>query len=113
MLQLRIYTAADVTESVLELLDAEPAVSAVAVVRKGSIRPPGDLVMADVAREAANDVIDRSADSVFNGTGRSTSIRHRRGSRRAVSPLNARPLGAAPTQSCGQTSCNARTTTPS
>lgn len=59
MLQLRIYAATDVTESVLELLDAEPAVSAVAVVRKGSIRPPGDLVMADVAREAANDVIDR------------------------------------------------------
>lgn len=59
MLQLRIYAASGVTESVLELLETEPAVSSVAVVRGASVRPPGDVVLADVAREAANDVIDR------------------------------------------------------
>lgn len=59
MLQLRIYAVSGAAESVLELLEAEPAVSAVAVIRGGSVRPPGDVVLADVAREAANDVIDR------------------------------------------------------
>jgi len=59
MLQLRIYVPASLTDAVLDSLATDDAVSAVAAVRGGSIRPPGDLVMADVAREAANDVIDR------------------------------------------------------
>ena len=59
MLQLRIYVPTALADAVLKSLETDPAVSSVAVVREGSIRPPGDLVMADVAREAANDVIDR------------------------------------------------------
>ena len=59
MLQLRIYAPRALAGAVLDSLETDPAVSAVAVVRHGSIRPPGDLIMADVAREAANDVIER------------------------------------------------------
>lgn len=57
MLHLRISSAAD-TESVVALLEADPAVSGLSVIRNASVRPPGDLVLADVAREGANDVID-------------------------------------------------------
>lgn len=46
------------TEAVLTMLTDDPAVSSLAVVRGASVRPVGDLVYADVAREAANDVID-------------------------------------------------------
>jgi uncharacterized hydrophobic protein (TIGR00271 family) len=34
-------------------------VSSIAVVRGGSLKPQGDLVLADVAREAANDVVEQ------------------------------------------------------
>jgi len=57
MLNLRISSPRDQTEEVLRILGADPGVSSLAVVRDASVRPPGDLVMADVAREAANDVI--------------------------------------------------------
>ena len=59
MLNLRISSPSDQTEKVLELLREDPGVSSLAVVRGASVRPVGDLVIADVAREAANDVVDR------------------------------------------------------
>jgi uncharacterized hydrophobic protein (TIGR00271 family) len=59
MLHLRIYAAANVTDSAVEMLSADAAVSSLAVLRGASILPPGDVLLADVAREAANDVIDR------------------------------------------------------
>jgi uncharacterized hydrophobic protein (TIGR00271 family) len=59
MLHLRIYAAADATDAAQKLLTADPAVSGLAVLRGASIVPPGDVLLADVAREAANDVIDR------------------------------------------------------
>ncbi|MET7770352.1 DUF389 domain-containing protein [Nocardia sp. NPDC005366] len=59
MLQLRILSPAAITDEVIGILDADDAVSGLAVVRGSSLKPPGDLVFADVAREAANDVIDR------------------------------------------------------
>lgn len=46
-------------DDVLALLQAEAAVSAIARVPHGSVRPVGDLVTADIAREAVNAVIDR------------------------------------------------------
>src|SRR3954452_9002686 len=58
MLHLRISASAADTESVLSLLEADSAVSGLSVIRNASVRPPGDLVLADVAREGANDVID-------------------------------------------------------
>jgi len=59
MLNLRISSPRDQTDTVLEILQADPSVSSLAVVRDASLRPVGDLVIADVAREAANDVVDR------------------------------------------------------
>ena len=41
------------------MLTADPAVSSLAVMRDASLRPEGDVVHADVAREAANDLVDR------------------------------------------------------
>jgi uncharacterized hydrophobic protein (TIGR00271 family) len=58
MLHLRISSSAADTENVLSLLEADSAVSGLSVIRNASVRPPGDLVLADVAREGANDVID-------------------------------------------------------
>jgi len=59
MLNLRISSPRDQTDDVLRILEADPGVSSLAVVRDASLRPVGDLVIADVAREAANDVIGR------------------------------------------------------
>jgi uncharacterized hydrophobic protein (TIGR00271 family) len=59
MLNLRIVAPTGLTDDVIEILEQEPCVSSVAVVRAAVIRPSGDLVFADVAREAANDIISR------------------------------------------------------
>ncbi|EWT03278.1 membrane protein [Intrasporangium oryzae NRRL B-24470] len=59
MLRLTITTPGALTDEVTEALGASPAVSTLSVVRGASVRPPGDLVHADVAREGANEVIDR------------------------------------------------------
>lgn len=58
MLQIRAQVPAPLTEPILALLEEAPGVSAVAVFRGASIRPVGDIVTADVAREAANGIID-------------------------------------------------------
>jgi uncharacterized hydrophobic protein (TIGR00271 family) len=62
VLHLRISVPSDLTDDVLGVLAEDRAVSSLAVVRGASVRPAGDLVLADVAREAANDVIDRLHD---------------------------------------------------
>jgi uncharacterized hydrophobic protein (TIGR00271 family) len=62
MLHLRISSSAADTDSVVALLEADTAVSGLSVIRNASVRPPGDLVLADVAREGANDVIDGLRD---------------------------------------------------
>lgn len=59
VLHLRIFSPTDLTEDVIGALEQDPAVSSLAVVRGASLQPRGDLLFADVAREAANDVIDR------------------------------------------------------
>jgi uncharacterized hydrophobic protein (TIGR00271 family) len=59
MLHLRITAPGDLTTKIVGLLEADPAVSSLALIRSASIRPQGDLVLADVAREAANEVIEQ------------------------------------------------------
>jgi uncharacterized hydrophobic protein (TIGR00271 family) len=54
-LQLRVPPA--LTDRVVDLLTAEDTVTNVAVVRDGYTKPPGCLVVADVAREGANPVV--------------------------------------------------------
>ena len=50
MLRLTIHSASATTESVIEVLQAEPAVSGLAVLPGASLQPAGDLVLANVAR---------------------------------------------------------------
>ncbi|GAB3212004.1 DUF389 domain-containing protein [Nocardia tengchongensis] len=58
MLHLRILAPATLTDAVLEVLE-DDAVTGLVVIRGASIRPPGDLITAQLAREAANDIVQR------------------------------------------------------
>ena len=59
VLHLRISTPSDLTDQVLQVFADDPAVSSLAVLRDASLQPVGDVVLADVAREAANEVLDQ------------------------------------------------------
>ncbi|MEJ7634087.1 hypothetical protein [Aeromicrobium sp.] len=59
MLHLRITSPTDLTDDVLAVLSDEVAVSSLAVFRGAAVRPSGDVVLADIAREAANGLIDQ------------------------------------------------------
>jgi uncharacterized hydrophobic protein (TIGR00271 family) len=59
VLQLRIVVPADRTDAVVQALAPEPGVVSLAVERGTAVKPPGDVVVADVLRERANAVIDR------------------------------------------------------
>ena len=59
MLQLRVSTTHELSPEVVSLLEADPAVSSLAVLSGASIRPKGDVIVADVAREGANEIVDR------------------------------------------------------
>jgi uncharacterized hydrophobic protein (TIGR00271 family) len=59
MLHIRVTVPSDLTESVLEAFSRDGAVSQLAVMRGASIQPAGDIVLADVAREGANEIVDR------------------------------------------------------
>jgi uncharacterized hydrophobic protein (TIGR00271 family) len=58
VLQLRAITPPELTESVLDLYRSRHGVTNVVVHRGAAIDPAGDLITADVAREAANALID-------------------------------------------------------
>jgi uncharacterized hydrophobic protein (TIGR00271 family) len=59
VLHLRVLLPADLTDAVVQTLIDDPAVTGVVVNRGAAVKPAGDLVLADVAREATNDVVDR------------------------------------------------------
>ncbi|WP_182526812.1 DUF389 domain-containing protein [Nocardioides dongkuii] len=59
MQHLRITSPAHLTDQVLAVFAGDPAVSHLAVLRGASLEPVGDIVLADLAREAANELIDR------------------------------------------------------
>lgn len=59
MLKLTVTTPRDLTDAVMEALDSCAAVSTLSIVRGAAVRPVGDVVYADVAREGANDVVER------------------------------------------------------
>lgn len=58
VLHLRIVAPSDLTDDVTRLLTADEAVSSVTVVHGAAVKPAGDVIDADVAREAANEIID-------------------------------------------------------
>jgi uncharacterized hydrophobic protein (TIGR00271 family) len=59
MMHLRISVPADLTAEVLDLLADDPAISHVAHLPGASLQPSGDIVMADVAREAASEFVEK------------------------------------------------------
>ncbi|WP_024285134.1 DUF389 domain-containing protein [Cellulomonas sp. KRMCY2] len=69
MLHVRISVTADLSDRVVALLTEDPAVSSLSRIRGASVRPIGDLVLADVAREAANDVVERLRSLGVHKTG--------------------------------------------
>lgn len=58
MIHLRIVVPGPKSERVVDLLEASPSVSSLARIEGASRKPPGDLVLCDVAREDASVVID-------------------------------------------------------
>ncbi|ALE73202.1 membrane protein [Pseudonocardia sp. Ae168_Ps1] len=62
MLHLRVVCPSGRTTEVCEVLTAEPGVAHLVVHPGAAVRPPGDLVEADVARECTDDLLGRLAD---------------------------------------------------
>lgn len=58
MMHVRIFSPAEMTDDVVQVLRDDGGVSGLAVMRDASLQPAGDVVLADLAREAANDVVD-------------------------------------------------------
>jgi uncharacterized hydrophobic protein (TIGR00271 family) len=58
VLHLRITCPAESTDAVLTKLRSDPGTVHLTVVRGAAVDPPGDLVEADVAREAADEVLN-------------------------------------------------------
>ena len=57
MQRLHVSTPDELTDDVLALLDANTGVSRVLLFRGASIRPAGDVIEADIAREACDEVV--------------------------------------------------------
>jgi len=62
VLSLRVTVPAHLSDEVVAVLDADDYVTGLAVLRGASVKPPGDVVTADVAREGANPVIEALRD---------------------------------------------------
>lgn len=62
MIHLRLIVPASVREGVVTFLRDDPRVTHVVVLPGAAVDPPGDVVLVDVAREAASDVLSHLAD---------------------------------------------------
>ena len=59
MLVLRVTASRHLADEVVAYLEADPAVSALVVLPGASRKPQGDLITAEIPREAANEIVDR------------------------------------------------------
>ncbi|OCB10177.1 hypothetical protein A5717_24255 [Mycolicibacterium porcinum] len=59
MLHLRVLAPADLREPILHVLEGQPGVAHVVLLPGAAVDPAGDQITADVAREAADDVVQR------------------------------------------------------
>lgn len=73
MLHLRLTVPAERSAAIVEGLVSTPGVAHLAVVPGASTRPPGDLVLCDVAREAADGVIEWLQDQGVHRLGAITA----------------------------------------
>lgn len=69
MEHLRVASPAALTDKVIEVFAGDPAVSQLTVMRGASLVPEGDVVSADVAREAVNDILDRLSELGIRDSG--------------------------------------------
>jgi len=69
MLRLRVTCASELTDPVLAVLDGDPAIGTISCMRGAAVRPSGDVVFAEVAREGANRVIDALRELGVQRTG--------------------------------------------
>lgn len=69
MLHLRVSTPAETTDRVVALLDERPGVASIAVLRGASVRPRGDVVLAELARESAEGMIHALRELGVDRTG--------------------------------------------
>lgn len=58
MLRLSVIAPADLTSRIVDALEDDEAVSALLVQRGAAVKPAGDLITCDLAREGANEVVD-------------------------------------------------------
>jgi uncharacterized hydrophobic protein (TIGR00271 family) len=58
VLHLRVIVPADRTATVRDRLSASPAVTNLALIPGAALDPPGDLLICDVAREGANEILE-------------------------------------------------------
>jgi uncharacterized hydrophobic protein (TIGR00271 family) len=58
LLQLRVTVPTDRTDEVRDLFEQHPGTAHLAVLPGASVEPPGDLMLADVAREAADGLVE-------------------------------------------------------
>jgi len=58
-MHLRISVPSALSDDVVGVLSDDPAVSSLSVLRGASVEPSGDLVLADVAREATSEIVSR------------------------------------------------------
>lgn len=70
MLRISVIAPADLTPLILEALERDRAVSSLACHRSAALKPEGDLILADIAREGVNEVVDllRGLDVHRKGT---------------------------------------------
>lgn len=47
------------SEPALRILEGDDAVTALTILRGAALRPPGDVISADIARESVNDIVDQ------------------------------------------------------
>jgi uncharacterized hydrophobic protein (TIGR00271 family) len=57
LLQLRVTVPSDRTDAVRDLFEGSPGTAHLAILPGASVAPPGDVLIADVARESADDLI--------------------------------------------------------
>ena len=89
MLELRVTAPSDLTEAVLARLEADPAVSALTVIRGAALKPRGDVVATeDFPEKQPTRSSTTSANSVSTTTEAFTWSRSGRGSLNRASPRN-------------------------
>ena len=113
MLKLRVTASSELAEQVIRRLEGDPAVSGLVVLPGASVKPHGDLVLADVAREGATRSSTSCARSGFTTKAACTSNPYGPGCPSRASTPNAGHPAAAPTPSSGPRSPNAPTRSPS